>query len=280
MHITRAVITAAAPEQSTLPLQRLVDRDGREKTALQMILEEALGAGVEEVCLVICPGHRDAFEEAAGPHRGRLDFVEQDRPRGYGDALLRAREFVADRPFLHLVSDHLYLAHGEQGCARQLVDAAATHNCSVSGVQATRESKLPYFGAVGGTPVANLPRLYEVNRVLEKPNPTRAEQELVVPGLRAGHYLCLFGLHVLTPTIMELLTCVLSAAGDGERISLSPALSALAERERFLALEVDGSRYNIGVQYGLLMAQLAVALAGQDREQILAELVELLAGRR
>lgn len=280
MHVTRAVITAAAPDQSTLPLQRLVDRDGQEKTALQMILEEALGAGIEDVCLVICPGHQPDFEEAAGPHRSRLHFVEQDQPRGYGDALFRAREFVANRPFLHLVSDHLYLAHGERCCARQLVEAAGAENCAVSGVQATRESKLPYFGAVGGTPVANRPRLYEVTRVLEKPTPTRAEQELVVPGLRAGHYLCLFGMHVLTPTVMELLGAALAAAGQGERLSLSLALAALAERERYLVLEVDGTRYNIGVQYGLWIAQLAVALAGQDREQVLAELVELLAGRR
>jgi UTP--glucose-1-phosphate uridylyltransferase len=280
MHVTRAVITAAAPDQSTLPLQRLVDRDGQEKTALQMILEEALGAGIEDVCLVICPGHQPDFEEAAGPHRSRLHFVEQDQPRGYGDALFRAREFVANRPFLHLVSDHLYLAHGERCCARQLVEAAAAENCAVSGVQATRESKLPYFGAVGGTPVANRPRLYEVTRVLEKPTPTRAEQELVVPGLRAGHYLCLFGMHVLTPAVMELLGAALATAGQGERLSLSPALAALAERERYLVLEVDGTRYNIGVQYGLWIAQLAVALAGQDREQVLAELVELLAGRR
>jgi UTP--glucose-1-phosphate uridylyltransferase len=56
-------------------------------------------------------------------------------------------------------------------------------------------------------------------------------------------------------------------------------LSALAAQERYLALEVNGARYNIGEQYGLLIAQLAVALAGRDREQILRELLELLATR-
>jgi UTP--glucose-1-phosphate uridylyltransferase len=280
MNITRAIITAAAPDQSTLPLQRLVDRVGREKTALQMIIEEVLDAGIDELCVVICPGRRDAFEQAAGPHVNRLAFVEQNHPRGYGDALYRARDFVRDEPFLHLVSDHLYLSHGEQGCARQLVDVAAAENCAVSGVQPTRESKLPYFGTVGGTPVPNRPRLYEITRVVEKPTPTRAEQELIVPGLRAGHYLCLFGMHVLTPAVMDLLGAALADAGPDERVSLSAALAALPRRERYLALEVDGTRYNIGVQYGLLIAQLAVALSGQDREQVLAELVELLATQR
>jgi UTP--glucose-1-phosphate uridylyltransferase len=87
-------------------------------------------------------------------------------------------------------------------------------------------------------------------------------------------------MHVLTPAVMNLLGAALAEVGPGERVSLSTALAALALRERYLALEVDGTRYNIGVQYGLLIAQLAVALSGQDREQILAELVELLATHR
>ena len=48
-------------------------------------------------------------------------------------------------------------------------------------------------------------RLYEVETVIEKPTPTEAEQKLVVPGLRAGNYLCFFGMHVLTPSVMEIL---------------------------------------------------------------------------
>lgn len=277
MNVDRAVITAAAPDQATLPLQRLVDQAGRETTALQLILQEVQDAGIEQVCLVICPGRRESFELAAGPFGRRLTFVEQDQPRGYGDALYRARNFVGDRPFLHLVSDHLYLSRGERRCARQLVDLAAAEECSVSAVQATRESQLPFFGAVGGTRVSLRQQLYEVSRVLEKPTPTQAEQELVVAGLRSGCYLCLFGMHVLSATIMELLELELRQASPGRNISLSPALSALGQRERHLALEINGSRYNIGVRYGLLMAQLALGLSGQDRDLILTELVELLA---
>lgn len=280
MNITRAVITAAAPDQSTLPLQRLVDREGREKTALQLIIEEiSLDTGIEEICIVICPGKRIDYEQAAGPHTRRLSFVEQEHPRGYGDALYRARDFIQGQPFLHLVSDHLYLSRGEHGCARQLIEVAEAAECSVSGVQATRESKLPYFGTAGGTRVPKRNDLYDVTRVIEKPTPTLAEQELHVAGLRAGYYLCLFGMHVLTPTIMELLAAALDEMPQGAAVSLSPSLSALAQRERFLALEVDGARYNIGIRYGLLFAQLALALSGRDRDQILTEMVELLAAK-
>jgi UTP--glucose-1-phosphate uridylyltransferase len=279
MKVRKAVITAAGRSQRTLPLQRLVDRDGMDKSALQIILEEVLSAGVEEVAVVIGPGDGPAYKEAAGPHAGRLTFVEQTNPRGYGDAILRTAAFVAGDPFLHLVGDHLYVTRGEARCAEQLVRAATANQCAVSAVQSTRESQLAFYGAVGGRRVPQQARLYEVETVLEKPTPTQAEQTLIVPGLRAGHYLCYFGMHVLTPAVMELLKSQVAALGAGENLTLSVALAELAKRERYLALEIQGARYNIGVKYGILTAQLALAMAGKDREEVLAQLVELLAAK-
>ena len=60
---------------------------------------------------------------------------------------------------------------------------------------------------------------------------------------------------------------------------LTEALNRLAGKERYLAYEVRGRRYDIGVKYGLLTAQLALALDGKGREEVLADLVELLASR-
>lgn len=280
MRIQKAVITAAAPSQHNLPLQRLVDRNGVEKTALQLIVEEVVNSGVEDICVIICPGDREAFQRAAGDDANRLTFVEQDEARGYGDAVYRARDFTAEQPFLHLVGDHLYLSDTGRCCAQQLISVANSESCSVSAVQATRENKLPYFGAVGGIRVPRTNDQYEIATVLEKPTPTQAEQELIVAGLRSGNYLCFFGMHVLTPTVMHLLGELLGERSEGEPITLAHALQRLAGRERYLALEVSGQRYNIGVKYGLLFAQLALSLAGEDRDQILTELVELTATRR
>jgi len=277
--IRKAVITAAGRNQHTLPLQTLVDRDGAQKFALQIIVEVAVSSGVEEICIVICPGDRDSYSAAAGSWSKQLRFVEQVAPIGYGQALYCARQFVGDEPFLHLVSDHLYLSREQRRCAQQLVDVAAGENVAVSAVQATRESLLPYYGAVGGKGVANRPHLYQVEKVLEKPTPTEAEQQLIVPGLRAGHYLCFFGMHVLTPTIMGILSDGIREAGEGLGVQLSSALVKLAERERYLACEIAGRRFNLGVKFGLLNAQLALALDGHDREEVLAQLVELLAQR-
>jgi len=276
MKIRKAVITAAAPSQRTLPLQRLVDRDGIEKSALQILIEEAVNAGIEDIAITICPGDEKPYREAAQGHASRLTFTPQPEPRGYGHALWCARDFIGRDPFLHLVGDHLYLSREKRRCAQQLIEVAASQSCPVSAVQATRESMLPYYGTVGGHRLQRSRDLYQIERVVEKPTPTEAEQTLNVPGLRSGHYLCLFGMHVLTPTVIEVLEDVIKRAPD-DRVGLSPALSELAGRERHLALEIRGDRYNIGVKYGLLMAQLALALAGNDREMVLAQLVEHLA---
>ena len=191
---------------------------------------------------------------------------------------MRCLEFVGAEPFLLLVGDHLYVSGGQKRSAQQLVEIAALENCAVSAVQATHESKLPYYGTVGGRLVAGRKGLYEVSQLIEKPTPTEAEQSLIVPGLRAGHYLCFFGMHVLTAAVMELLEEEIAQPGN-RSVHLTTALAKLAQRERYLACELHGHRYDIGVKYGLLTAQLALALDGQDRDEVLNGLVELLARR-
>ncbi len=279
MKIRKAVITAAGRAQRTIPLQSFVDRDGVPKSALQILVEEALSAEVEEIAVVICPGDRDAYAAAAGDHASRLHFVEQPLPRGYGDALFRAKGFVEGEPFLHLVSDHLALSRTDKRCAQQLMAVWQVESCAVSAVQATRETLIGYYGTVGGRRVAQRKDLYEVERVIEKPTPTEAEQSLIIPGLRAGYYLCFLGMHVLTPAVMDILKEIEDQAGTEGNVQLSPALHRLAGRERYLAFEDQGRRYDLGGKYGLLFAQLALALDGAEREEILSQLVELLATR-
>lgn len=279
MEIKKAVITAAGKDQRTLPLQTLVDRDGASRAALGILIQEVLTAGIEEICLVVAPGDQSEYRTAAGDHASRLRFVEQPLPRGYGHAVACARPFTGKEPFLLLVGDHLYVSREARGCAQQLVDVARAEQCSVSAVQATHESKLPFYGSVSGRLEDGRPGLYRVDTVIEKATPTEAEQRLVVPGLRAGHYLCFFGMHVLTPTVMDLLATQVAEAGDTGPLTLSAALAALAGRERYLATELQGHRYDIGVKHGLFIAQLALALEGHDRDEVLVQLVELLARR-
>jgi UTP--glucose-1-phosphate uridylyltransferase len=61
---------------------------------------------------------------------------------------------------------------------------------------------------------------------------------------------------------------------------LSSALAELARRERYLAMIQKFKRYDVGVKYGLFNVQLALALEGRDRNDVLTELVNVLASRQ
>ncbi len=287
MHIRKAVITAAGRKHPTLPLQMLMDRDGRERSVLGILVKEVMSAGIEEIAVIVPPGEESRFAKVVGNVMARLHFIPQPQALGYGHAVYCANGFVGDEPFLHLVGDHLYVSGDNSSCARQLVEMAQAESCAVSAVQPTRESLLPYFGAVGGRHLPNRKGLYQVETVIEKPTPTEAEYRLLVSGLRAGHYLCFFGMHALTPTVMEILARQVMHAAHAAHaahaispLHLSGALSELAKREKYLAMEQQSRRYDVGVRYGLLTAQIALALEGVDREQVLVLLLELLAQRQ
>lgn len=270
--ISKAVITAAGSHQRSLPLQTFVDRDGVQKSALGILVEEIIQAGIEEVAVVVHPGDEAAYAAAAGNHAARMTFIPQAAPLGYANAVHSAAGFTRDEPFLLTVGDHLYISRGELSCVEQLLQSASTGQCIVSAVQATHESKLPYYGCVGGRRIAGSDSLYEVESVIEKPTPTEAEQHLVVPGLRSGHYLCFFGMHVLTPTVMASLGAMDFSMTGG----LSGALAQAAKRERYLAHEIQGRRLDLDLRYGLLATQLALGLAGSERDEVLTLLSEQL----
>lgn len=277
MNVRKAVITAAGVHQRALPLQVLIDRDGIEKPILRVLLEEVFAAPIEEVCLIVAPGDQAPFSRAAGDLAQRVQFIQQSSPGGYAHAVFCARPFTGNDPFLHLVGDHVYLGSSLGRPACRLVALAEQENCAVSSVQSTRENHIGHYGVVGGQPVAGRPELYRVEVVKEKPTPTEAEEHLIVPGLRAGYYLCFFGMHVLTAGVMDLLEYSLRV--EKSRVTLSSVLDQLARREQYLALEESNRRYDVGVRYGLLTAQMALALNGRDREQVLTNLLELLATR-
>jgi UTP--glucose-1-phosphate uridylyltransferase len=271
--VSKAVITAAGKNQRTLPLQTLVDRDGASKSALAILAGEIAAAGIKEIAVIVCPGDEAAYAEAAGPLARQMRFIPQTEALGYGHAVHCAAEFTGGDPFLLMVGDHLYTSRTDQSCTAQLLETALAAKCSVSAVQATHESKLPYYGCIGGSRVQGSDRLYEIDTVIEKPTPTEAEQKLVVPGLRAGNYLAFFGMHALAPSVMEILGRQMK---DG-RADLSSALAETARRERYLAHEIQGRRHDIDLHYGLLSTQLALGLAGKDRDEVLSLLVDLLA---
>lgn len=308
MKIKKAVITAAARGERLYPvadtIQKamlpVIDTDGLRKPVIQIIAEEAFASGIEEICIVCAPGDGERYINAFTSLRDNLiksfknvdwakaeaekidqllsslQFAEQKEALGYGHAVYCARAFVNNEPFLLLLGDYLYTAHrAQKRCAAQLIELASQEECSVSAVNPTIEHQVSRYGTLTGKHIANNSGVYQIEKIIEKPSLSMAELELQTPGLRAGYYLCFFGMHVFTPAIFSLLEEELKK--DGTNILLTPSLQQLANTEKYLALEVKGRRYDLSRKHGLLRAQIALGLAGDARDETLSTIVELLA---
>jgi len=274
MKITKALITAAGPDQRKLPLQTLIDRDRKQRTVLEILINEIKTAGIDDIGIVIQPEDEKNFEQVLDSNSySSVRFIHQNSNPGYGYALLSAEKFLNNEPFLHLVGDHLYVNQSGQNVAKQLIEMAEKHKCAISTVQSTRENNIGNYGTVKAERLQGEPNLFQITKVHEKPTPTYAEQHLMVPGLRAGYYLCFYGMHVFTPLLLELLNKQAIDFPD-KKLGLSESLDELSKRSRYLALEKNDSRYDIGLDYGLLKAQLALSLSGKDRDYVLSELLQ------
>lgn len=309
MQIKKAVITAAARGERLYPVADtvqkamlpVVDRDGLTKPAIQIIAEEAFAAGVEEIAIVCAPGdeqrYRQTFEslhdnllkayqnvswaKTEAEHiehlLDRLHFCVQEKTLGYGHAVLQAKDFVKGDPFLLLLGDHLYVSDDkERNCAKQLIDIAEQQQQSVTAVNRTPEYLIHKYGTLTGTLLPENDGFYQVKKIIEKPSLSQAELELEIPHIRMGYYLCVFGMHVLQPLIFDILEEQF-AASNGKDLPLTSALQTLAERQAYLALEIRGRRYDLSATHGLLQAELALGLAGQQREELMTTLLRLLA---
>jgi UTP--glucose-1-phosphate uridylyltransferase len=271
--INKALITAAGPDQRKLPLQTLIDRKRMKKTVLEILIDEISAAGIPRIGVVIHPDDENIFRQNLSSYSGIVEYIPQNNARGYGHAILCAAAFLKDDPFLHLVGDHLYVNQTGDNIAQQVVEVAQKNSCSVSVVQQTRETLIGNYGTIGADRIRGSDRLYRVNRVIEKPVPSYAEQHLMVPGLRTGYYLCFFGMHVFSPSILDLLGKRFREFPD-QRLGLSESLNELSRSSKYLAIERNDMRFDIGQDYGLFKAQLALSLTGMDRELILTELLK------
>lgn len=280
MKIQKAVIPMAGPKHRDLALQHVTTGDGRTRYVAALQIDELLTAGLRQVALVTAPNTEPFFQALRCQFGSSIVRIEQPDSMGFGDAILCAESWVGEEPFVVQVCDHVFVTHVADSCTAQLVAVAAREDCSVSAVQATPESQLPYFGVVGGSRIANSDGLYTVTTVIEKPTPTVAEERCMVPGLRQGTYLALFGTHALTPRVFSILREQKRTMAKDQKLGLTEALAGLATREKYLAIEVQGSRLDLEGPFGLLRTQLALALHGQRRDEVLEILLEEVAHAR
>src|SRR3954465_1862252 len=296
--VRKAVITAAGRGTPQYPASTavqkemfpLVDRDGLTKPVVQIIGEEAIDSGIEQICIITQPGeeaaYRDYFRRMTDAGRTgfrgkdwaileseklhafgeRLHFAEQHSPEGFGHAVYQAKKFVGDEPFLLMLGDHVYISDIKDRCARQIIKVHETYMLdAVTGVQPTVERQLHLFGTIRGGPIEPAKGIYRAELIVEKPSIELAREKLATPGLPAGNYLAHFGMHVFSPRIFDSLEHLIknNLREKGE-FQLTAAQEHLRQQSsgKYWVVVTQGQRYDTGIPYGLMETQLSLALNG------------------
>lgn len=299
--IKKAVITAAGKGTRQYPgtnavqkeLFPLVDRDGMSKPTIQIIVEEALNAGIEDIAIIVQPGEEEQFKThfrgLADSERGSfankpwgvkqsdllekarraITYIHQTVQEGFGHAVYCAREWVGNEPFLLMLGDHIYISNENESCAEQLIRGYEQYGKSIYGVKRTPAELIYLFGTLTGEKIQDRPPAYKVSQVVEKPDVSFARENLMTDGLPEDTFLTFFGMHIFTPTIFEILEeRIRDNIREKDEIQLTSAQQVLCQREGVIAMEIDGMRLDMGTPLGYLETQLALALNGPFRHDV------------
>ena len=273
MKVKKAVILAAGMGTRMLPSSKVIPKELLpvvDTPAIQVVVEEAVASGIEEIILVISPGKTtvvDHFEpnaelerhlEARGKHDilelirqsnrpAKITIAEQRQPLGLGHAVLQARSAVGDEPFAVMLPDDIF--DSPRPCLRQCLDVAETRDAPVVALLRVARSELSKYGIVDAKAAGD--RTYELHGMVEKPPPEKAPSEFAI-----------MGRYVLTPDIFELLAA--GKPGAGGEIQLTDALMALSARRKIYGYEFEGVRYDLGDRVGFISAQIGFGLKRPD----------------
>lgn len=268
--IRKAVFPAAGFGTRFLPATKASPKEMLplvDKPLIQHGVEEARAAGVRDMIIVNGRGkyaiedHFDvAYElEALLQKKGEsaqlaavreitemADFfyVRQNMPLGLGHAVLRAKDLVGEEPFAVILSDDVI--DSKVPVLRQMIDIYERYSAdSVLAIQRVPRDQVSRYGIIKGKRIAK--GVFEVQDMVEKPKPANAPSNLAI-----------IGRYILSPDVFPALEA--TRAGSGGEIQLTDAIRQLLARERVLAYEFEGVRYDAGNKLGFLMANIAFAL--------------------
>ena len=263
----KTVIPAAGLGTRFLPITKAIPKELLpvfDVPAAQLVVEEALASGSEQIILVLGPGKqsllrhfgpetalveelrrrgKDALADIVAGAAAPVVSVLQEQPLGLGHAILCARTMVGGEPFSVLLPDDIF--DGAVPATRQLVEQHDRSHLSVIGLEEVPASDVSRYGIV--RPGSTQGRAVQVTDVVEKPAAAQAPSRLAI----AGRY-------VLLPEVFDWLER--TPPGHGGEIQLTDALREMARRGRLEGLRIDATRLDAGEPMGLLEAGIRRAL--------------------
>lgn len=271
--VRKAVIPAAGLGTRFLPATKAMAKEMMpvvDTPSIQYVIREALASGIEEILIVTGKGknaiedHFDAniaLEEnlrekgkdkllalVKSTNLPYIHYIRQPYPRGLGDAILQARAFVGDEPFVVLLGDDIM--PNQQPLTKSLMDLYEKHGKGSIATMRIPSERSDRFGVIDVKEEVE-EHVYAINHLVEKPKPEEAPSNLGI-----------IGRYLLTPEIFDVLANQKPDAG-GE-VQLTDALETINQTQPMLAYEYTGKRFDVGDKYGLLVANIEFGLTHED----------------
>jgi UTP--glucose-1-phosphate uridylyltransferase len=288
--IRKAVIPAAGLGTRFLPATKSQPKEMLpiiDKPVIQHVVEEAVGAGITDILMIIGKGKR-AIEEHFDRNfelenelstKGRLDelesmrrissmadihFVWQKGLNGLGDAVSYARNHVGQEPFAVLLGDTIIRTESGEPVIQQMARVFDQHESPVVALEEVPWSKVSRYGVIDGGAIGG--GVYRIDDVIEKPSADEAPSNMVV----AGRY-------ILTPDVFDCLQQ--TPRGKNNEIQLTDALRMLLRKRAMYGFRFAGKRYDIGNKLDFIKTNMEFALMDKGLKGDFTAYVKELAGR-
>ncbi len=271
--VRTAVIPAAGLGTRFLPATKAQPKEMLpvvDKPAIQLVVEEAVRAGIHDILVVTGRGKRsleDHFDRSselehllertgkvhlleqiraigAGAH---LHYVRQGEAKGLGHAVAMARWHVRDEPFAVMLPDDIM--HESSPVLNEMLAAYQRHGRAVVALKQVAPSEISSYGCPEVVQVEE--NLVRITAIVEKPPPELAPSNLAV-----------MGRYVLTPEIFDALDR--TQPGKGGELQLTDAIGLLLGEQHVYGYTFEKGRYDIGNKLDYLRATVELALERDD----------------
>ncbi|WWY82157.1 UTP--glucose-1-phosphate uridylyltransferase GalU [Pediococcus pentosaceus] len=284
--VRKAIIPAAGLGTRFLPVTKASPKEMLpivDKPTIQYIVEEARRSGIEDILIITGKGkraiedHFDAVPELeenlkAKGKKEMLKMVEettglnmyfkrQSHPRGLGDAVLTAKSFVGNEPFVVMLGDDLM--EDKVPLTKQLVDSFEETGASTLAVLPVPHEEVSKYGVIDPSEEVEKD-LYNVSKFVEKPAVDEAPSNLAI-----------IGRYVLTPEIFNILEK--QGLGEGNEVQLTDAIDTLNKKQRVFAKVFNGDRYDVGNKFGFLKTNIEYGLKHPETKDELKTYIKELA---
>lgn len=183
-----------------------------------------------------------------------FESVIQPEPLGLGHAVLMAKDFVGNDPFVVLLPDEVLW--GEPSATAQLLEVKSKYGGTVIGLMRTSWDDVHTKGIVAGNTVED--GVIAIDTMVEKPPRNEAPSNLAIVG-RYG----------FDATIFDELADV--EPGAGGEIQLTDAMVACIGNEPVHGVELMADRFDAGVPEGMFGATLYQAAKDATMRQMILD---------